>query len=401
MEATTADTTTTTDAEQQPPEPPAETRPIGTSFSDALKAVEQQAGKTLEVVTAAEIDPGKPSATATSAADTSFIPEELLTKETPPVEVKDDVLSLELPPTASKASHINFGKLRDHAKALAAEREALRAELEAARKAPAADDKTAAELKAEREARAALEEKLERAAFTESPKFKQFEAREGDQLAGAKAYLDGAKDMDGNAIDPDIVETAARLSGLKRLDVLRKAGLDEVTIAAVTPHLAALDTIAREKKVALDNYKTEAEAYRAQETLAQEKQAAARQAEEKRLFAEVGREIAEKVDGLRKVPGQDAWNKHVDDITARAEQIFSGGVPVRELAEMSYRAAIQEDTQRINVALREKLAAALAQNKKLTAIQPDAGVRNGSHQNGETTPGQRWNASLAAAGGRG
>lgn len=354
-----------------------------TTFSDALKNLNGGNGAGDDEAEKAAADAAK--AKVKEPEDDSFIPDDLRTAKPEPVEDKGE---------QKKPGYIARLKAQLEEKEVAIT--TISKELEERRKVSTDGDKTAGELKAEREARAALEARLERVAFTESPKFKAFEVREADQLAGAKAAIDGLK-VEDVAVDPSIIDLAARLTGAKRLAVLKDAGLDPETIATVTPYLATLDTIGREKAAALENYKGELEKWNAQERQQSEAQQKQRDAEVERLFSEVSKGIHEKIREFRKVEGQPKWNAQVDAITARANEIFSHNLPLEEVAEMAHRAAAQELTSKINDNLRAENKTLKEQVKKLTASQPGAGDARGSGGGNGTapTPRENWNAEMA------
>ncbi len=358
------------------------------SFSKALEVAEGAAGKPVDVVQAKPAEKAK-------EPDTSHIPEELLT-EKKPEEKKEQVVEVTLPANTPKFAREAIDRANRRAAAVEAEREALRAELEAARKTP--NEQTETELKAERERATQLEERLAKRDFMESRQFRQFETREADQLAGAKSFLDGALDADGKALDTSVIDQAARLNGAKRIAVLRDAGLDAETISGITPYLASLDVIGREKAAALENWKSEAEQMKAQERQHAEHQSAREKADEDRMFSEVGKTMQEKLSVLRRVDGQDKWNAQCDQIEARAKEIFNGALPAPELVEMSYRAAAQEVTDRMNTALRTKVKTLTDQVAALTAAQPGGGEARAAAGEAPATPGQSWNAARAKQG---
>lgn len=337
-------------------EPPKSEQPR-TPFSDALKAAEAKAGHSVELNEKVEVEKEKP--------DTSHIPEELLTKVDPPKDEIKTALDYELPAGASKASQGHFAKLKEHAKHVEADRDTLKAEVERLRKTPVADHSEA--LKAERQRIADLEEKLERAAFTESPKFKAYEQRETDTVSDAKAHLEGTE------IDPSIIDSVARLPKSKRGQAMEDAGLSATQISTIAPYFASLDNISREKASALANHKSTVEQWTAQERSQAAQEDQQRQAQEDRLFEDSAKVAGETMEEYRRVPGQEAWNQQIDALEARSKEIYSGGIPKEELPNIARKAAAYEVVHKMNAALKQRLAEAQAQVKKMTAVQPGAG----------------------------
>lgn len=314
--------------------------------------------------------------------DTSFIPPELLTETSKPEE--------ELPEKFSDVRNRHWAQARKHSADLEKQLSEARAELETARKAPPADEKTTAELKAEREQRTVLEAKLERAAFMESPKFMAKLTEEADALTAAKAELQGTE------VNPELVEHAARLTGEKRRAVLKEAGADSETIAAVVAHLAEFDKIGRQKAAMLADHKGESERWKAEERQRAEQSEAQQRAEDEKVFAGTADEVATST-GFKRIPGQDKWNARLDAVDARAAEIDHGNISRKDAAIASRKAALTELVLEINASLRNALKAATAQVQKLTGAQPSLGeARTGAQTSAaDMKPGQIFEQALA------
>lgn len=245
---------------------------------------------------------------------------------------------------------------------------ALKAELAEARSKQtiAANPEIETALKTERERAAALEQQLERSAYERSPKFQRFGAEEKAELATAKSYLEGTE------INPAILEAAANSTGAARIKILRDAQVDPETVAAVSSHLARIDSIRRERDASLENWKTGL-AQDQQAQAARQKQIEAQQIEnEKKVFTEV-RDRLKTMPAFTKVDGHEKWNEGVEVNLKEAEDFFHGRKSLAELAELGFRGVAQKTTELMNVELTKQLKEANERLTKLQAAQPRAG----------------------------
>lgn len=357
-------------------------------FNDALAAAK---GTPPEVVEPVETEKpkeeaGKEEKPAIEVVEPekSKIPQELLTGDKPEAKVDDSIAEIDamvLPKNAKAEQVASFGKLKESAKkaieaklARITELEtkthdgASKAEIEAAQARV-----TAAETKAKE-----LEQTVERLAFTESPKFKQFTVEETASLSGAKAYLEGTE------INPDIIELAARTVGPNRIKILRDAGAEADVISAVVPYLAQYDAIQRSKSSAMENWKAEAATYAEGQKAQQEAQAAQRKSEEDKIWQSVISKLETEVPAYRKFDKHDDWNQRADDLKAEAAKVFNGeGVGLEKVAEVIAMGFAYGPEHEMNLDLIEQNKQLRTENAKLKSARPGAGDGQGGLNGGE------------------
>src|SRR6266850_619790 len=150
----------------------------------------------------------EPTKVETSPAAKAKLPEELITGKKPEVKVDDAIAEIDamvLPKNAKPEQVASFAKLKEQSKKVIEEKLARINELET----KTSDGATRAEIEAAQERvktaetkTKELESTIERIAFTESPRFKQFLADESSTLTSAKAYFEGTE------INPEIIEYA-------------------------------------------------------------------------------------------------------------------------------------------------------------------------------------------------
>lgn len=303
---------------------------------------------------------------------------------------------LELPPSASKKAHDVFWKQGQKLEAARLEREKLIGTIDALRKAPKEDAALKNEVETLRKRLADSEAIIERSAFEHSPKFKEYAAREQQQMKLAEAYLD--VDM-----KPDVLQAAAVARGRQRIKILQDAGMDGEGIAAIMPHLSAIDTIQQQKSEALEKQgELSAQWESEQKHIAQQKEAYERQ-EEERTFEEVQKWAEENMAPYQKVEGNEKWNAQVDRLKAQAREFALGKMPVKNLFELGMAGLAYKVEAKRSAMLAEMLKAEREKTAKMSTAQPDLGITNGATRtngsNGMSLDQQRA-ASFDAALGR-
>jgi hypothetical protein len=260
-------------------------------------------------------------------------------------------------------------KSRDRIAALQAQLADVQKKVETAPSGPSKDHEEALKAAVERERM--LTEKLERAAFSESPKFQKFGADISAELTAAKAYL-------GSDTPQGVIDVAAGLKGMERLKTLRDAGLDAETIAAIGPHLATADRIQRERDSSLESWKVEHT--REQETARarQAQEEAARVKQERDVFESVKADITGKLPGFTKVDGHDKWNAKVDENFRMLEDFAMGKGDLKELFKLGAEGVAARTTAFINEELKRTVATLTEENSRLKAAQPGTGHTNTS-----------------------
>lgn len=325
----------------------------------------------------------------TTTSDKSKIPAELISgkkSEPPPPGVDDAITELDamvLPKNAKPEQVASFSKLKEQAKKVIEEKVGRIRELET----KTSDGSTRAEIEAAQErvktaeTRAKeLESTIERIAFTESPRFKQFLTDESATLTSAKAYFEGTD------INPEIVEYAARVGGAQRVKILKEAGLDAELIASVQPYLADFDKIQRYKAGALENWKAESAQMSEARKAQQEAAITQRRAEEDKVWDGVASRLKTEIAAFRKFDANDDWNKRSDELVTEWKRVYNGeNVDLETVADYLGKGIAFDAEHEIRMAVTEELNKAIAENSKLKAAKP--GGSNGqiatAHTNGE------------------
>lgn len=309
----------------------------------------------------------------------SKLPEELITGKKPEVTVDEAIQKIrdaELPKNAKPDQIQRFGELKKYAETIVQEKLARINELEtktsegaSRHEIEAAQERVkAAETKAQE-----LESTIERIAFTESPRFKQFIADESATLASAKAYFEGTE------INPDIVEYAARTTGAQRVKILREAGADPELIASVQPYLVQYDNIQRYKAGALENWKAESAQMAEQQKAHQAAQLEQRRAEEDNVWTGSVSKFEQELVPLRKFEKNDAWNSRSDEIKSKAKAIYNGdGIGLDVVADTILKGVAYDALDEVRVALTEELNKLIVENGKLKAAKPNGGSVQGA-----------------------
>lgn len=344
---------------------------MASNFDAALKkqqASDEPATLTNEVH---ETPPAKPAVVEKPAAEsTDAIPEQLITEK--PEEAKTETApDAELPKGASPKSHEAFALVKTQREAFRAERDKLAAEVETLRKAPKEDNTLKTEVETLRKRLAESDALIERIGFEHSPTMKEFAAKE----AGLMKLAEG--EIEGTDIKPDVLRAAVNARGPQRREILRNAGMDSETIAAVVAHLVGIDVVQQNKAEALAKQGELAAQWDAEQKTQAQHREAQQAAEDERVFTEVGARIETKMAPFQKVEGNEKWNAQVDRLKAEAKEFYSGKMPLEKLAEIAYAGIAYKVEAQRSAVLAQRLAAANAELAKLKAAQPDTGMTNG------------------------
>lgn len=334
------------------------------------------------------------------------LPEELITGKKPEPKSDDALTEIDamvLPKNAKPEQVASFSKLKAEAKRIIEERTARITELEtkSGDGATKAEIQSAQERVKQAEERAKeLESTIERIAFTESPRFKQFINDEQATLTNAKAYFEGTE------INPEIVEYAARVNGQQRIKILREAGADAELIGAVSPYLAQFDNIQRYKNGAMENWKAGQAQYEEQVKAQQDAEVQLRRKSEDEVWNSVSGKLRTEIAAFQKFDKNDAWNERADKLFNEAKMEFNGeeGVPMDKLSETFLKGKAYDVEHEIRMAVTEELNRVLGENAKLKSARPGAsngqaptGISNNANLSPEDQAKARFNSALAAA----
>jgi hypothetical protein len=345
--------------------------------------------------------------TDTPPATKSSLPEELLTGKKPEPKVDDAIAELDamvLPKNAKPEQVASFAKLKEQAKKVIEEKVGRINELESKTSEGASRHEIEAaheRIKAAEAKALEFEQTIERLAFTESPRFKQFLNDETATLTNAKSYFEGTE------INPDIVEYAARASGAQRIRILTEAGADPNLIGAVSPYLAEYDKIQRYKTGALENWKAEQSKWVEQTNAQRQAADEQRKMQEDQIWESVASRLKTEVAAFRKFDGNEDWNKQADNGLAEWKRIYNGeSVDLESLSETIGYGIAYKVEHKINEALREQNKNLANENARLKSAKPGASNGQGSASATDLsrlTPTQqamaRFNAEKARAAG--
>jgi hypothetical protein len=309
---------------------------------------------------------------AETPATRANLPEELLTGKKPEPKVDDALAELDamvLPKNAKPEQVASFAKLKEQAKKVIEEKVGRIRELETKTGEGASRHEIEAaqeRIKAAETARAELEQTIERIAFTESPRFKQFINDETATLTSAKSYFEGTE------INPEIIEYAARATGAQRIKILTEAGADASLIGAVSPYLAQYDNIQRYKTGALENWKAEQSKWVEQNNAQQQAAVEQRKKAEDDVWTQTVHELSDLVP-LRKFEKNDSWNTRSEELLKQAKAVYNGdGVDLKTVAERLIKGQAYDALDEVRIALTEELNKVLGENAKLKSARPGA-----------------------------
>lgn len=341
---------------------------LKSNFNASLKAEIGEALEPKVVVAKVEVTKMEPKVELES-----FIPKELMgqLKEEKKVETEEPLVTEEERNAVKGGARANFDKLEKAAQTrIAAERaanEALRKELAEAKSGKPTDtEQLAKEAKEHRERADELQARLERAAYLQSPKYEKFGTEESAELKLAKGFLEGGE------VNPAIIEAAAQTQGAHRMKIMRDAGMDSETIAAVSPYLARVDAIRRERDQSVDAWKTERTLDQSRLKTQQDQQEQAQRAQEKAVYDEVMSK-AKAMPAFTRVDGNDKWNALVDQNYKEAEEFAQGRKPLAELFELGFNGVANRTTQLMNQELTKQLNEVRTELSRLKAAQPSVG----------------------------
>lgn len=294
----------------------------------------------------------------------SIVPKELLQEKKEPTD--EPLVSEEVRGSLKGAVRQNFEKLETAAKTRI---EALRKELAEARAVkPVSQD---AELltkqaKEATERAAHLEAEFERVAYTQSPKYQRYGNEESAEIKSAKSYLEGGE------INPAIIDAAAQTTGAARMKILKDSGMDAETIAVLSPHLARVDSIRRERDQSLEGWKANLANDQQQAKAHQEQQEGQRRAQEKAVYDGVMDKM-KTLPAFTRVEGNEKWNVLVDQNLKDAEDFAQGRKPLAELFELGFHGVANRTTLMMNQELTKQLNSANSELARLKAAQPGIG----------------------------
>src|SRR6266478_419096 len=366
-----------------PPPPAAEPLPpshVEVSKSIFKQAMEDVAGKPQALGNEVGGTPDKPAEAVTPApepvAETpkSAIPEDIISppKDEPkPDEAIAAIEAMQLPKSAKPEQVANFADLKEKAKARIQSQETKIRELE--EKIGQATNKAELEslqtkLTAAEEKATKIEEDFSRTAYEQSPRFRsKFVAREITAIEGAKKCLEGTE------VSPEIIEVAARVTGQKRRDILKNAGIEGDLLSEVAPYLVSYDSIQSVKKAALENWKGESARLVEENNAKAQAEKARKTANENRVWETVLNRL--NLLPLRKSKENPEWNARAEELSARGKEVFNGsGVPIEAFAEVIAQGVAAPAVNDILTKVLDENKNLKAENAKLRSARPGAAM---------------------------
>lgn len=312
--------------------------------------------------------PEKQAAKAETPKDDSIVPDEFLTgKKADAPEVKEPEVVDEVPANAAP-KQLREALARREAKLKELSVKVADYERKLAERPEGAPSKEQEEAyHAAQEQVANLKELVERSAFERSEKYQKFGKREEAVIKDAQAYFEGTD------VPPAVIEIASRMRGQARLKALRDSGLDSDAIGSIEHRLSKIDDIRGERDASLENWKQEAMAQQEQTKQEQMAQEARIKARDNAVFERKGAEMATKLEGFTRIPGNEKHNAEVEENIREAKSFFDGTKTLDELAEMGFVAVAAGMTNKINKGLKAKVDALTEENSRLKAAQPGTG----------------------------
>lgn len=305
--------------------------------------------------------------------------------EIPIPDAVTEIRAMTLPKNAKPEQVANFNTLKTKAETSILAQATKIADLERQIKGATSETQLTElreQLRVAEEKASGIEEKFTKTAFEHSPRFKAlFTDKESAALDGAKSYLEGVPD-----IKPEIIDIAAQTTPAKRGAILKEAGIDPDLIPQILPHLANYDAVQREKKAALDNWKTQAGEWQAED----QKRIEGIRAQKLELGNRVWDTVVKNIDllPLRETKENPEWNTRRETIFNEAKEIFNGkGAKPEVLAETILKGRAYD-------AQEEVLKAVIEENKVLRAA--NAGMKSatpGGHITGGEPPAPPANAT--------
>lgn len=370
-------------------EPPAAVEPSHVEVSKSIfnKAKEEVAGNAQPASTdvAEIVQPAKPAAAAPIQAEPvpaepakPAIPDDVIAPPSSEPKKVDETIAaidaMQLPKGAKPEAVASFSTLREKAKEKIAFQETKIRELEEkiGQTTNKADlEALQAKLTASEEKATKIEEDFSRVAFEQSPGFRsRFVDREKAAILGAKSYLEGTE------VKPEIIDVAAHVTGKKRLEILRDAGIEGDMLSAIVPYLASYDSIQQDKQVALDNWKGEAARLVEENNSKTQAQRARKLAEENGIWESV----FHKTDllPLRRSKENAEWDARAEELAGKAKQIFNGeGVPVAVFAETIQKGVAYDAVNKVLERVLDDNKNLKAENAKLKSARPGGVITTG------------------------
>ncbi len=296
------------------------------------------------------------------------IPDELLTgKPAEPKEKTDDDEFGDLPASASEKSKTGWKALKEAKHVLSVENAELKKAVAQLKQSTHVDTKFAEELESHKKRVTELEAIVERKAFEESPRFKQYGVKEGQITEAAKKHFKGSE------LKPELFDVVARLEPQDRMTFLEERGADVKLLTALAPHFANLDVLHAEKDATLANHKEHYKDWETQERAQAEARQKAEMEQELSEFQKFGEELLPNLVAFKRFNGADKWNSGVDTGKELAQKVFKGEASNGEIAEVIWRGVRAKALEDLYVKVVEKNKSLQEQLGKLTAASPNMG----------------------------
>lgn len=237
-----------------------------------------------------------------------------------------------------------------------------------------------------------LEEELGRASFERSPKIQNYVRAEKAEIESAKSY------MDGDEAKQAAIETAASLTGKRRIQVLADAGMSSEEIGIIGSNLARIDQLRRDKAADLENWKKSSEEYEQERKVAMTREQEKRKELENQTFKSRFDSLSKELEAYQHADGYPEWNKEADARKEEAQRFFNGEASLEEVTDVIIRGVAYKAKDKLYNNLQKKYDTAIEELSRLKSALPNGGSaksdKGGQQDTG--TQASRFEATLAA-----
>lgn len=209
------------------------------------------------------------------------------------------------------------------------------------------------------------EEELGRIAVERSPAFKEKFTNRKTSLVNQLTKT--AEDL---GLDKSVAKQLIHADLKKRVEILDNLELSASGQSYLTSLIQQHDQVDQDEQSFLADWQTQKARMEEEEMTQSTAQKARMKEEEDRDFQKVLDEMGKSFAPIRKVEGNDAWNKQVDSIIERAKHFYDGNFSNREFAEIVVAGCGAQQLGAINARLIETNRALAEENASLKAAGP-------------------------------
>jgi len=283
------------------------------------------------------IDTTKPEPEVKAPAQKGDIPDELLGIEpSKPAENQDEWDQLHNEEVKGQVKNENFKRYKDatgkKVSALQAELDKIKKEAEELKGRYSDDyvpEKVSKELELERKLRMEREEELGRIAVERSPMFKERFTAKQEGL-----FKQLQKTADELSLDKDTASQLIHSSGAKRFALLDEMDINAAAKGYISSLLQQHDQVESDKESFLSNWQEQQAKHESETALQKNAEKAKLKEYEDKVFNSTLDTMSKTFAPLRKIEGNEDWNKGVDEAIAQARNFHDGNFTTEEFDEV-------------------------------------------------------------------